>query len=57
MRVAYGLTPASDFDDISSDIEIQNLLRILYNNNISTVDAIIGALAEGKNKVKIKYKK
>ncbi|MCG8448151.1 MAG: peroxidase [Pirellulales bacterium] len=45
-RVAYGLTPKSDFRDISSDPETQQRLKQAYDGDVSLIDPWIGGLAE-----------
>lgn len=47
VRVALGLAPASDYEDISSDPEVSALLRQVYGaGNASQVDLWIAGLAE-----------
>lgn len=45
VRSAYGLTPATDFADISSDREIQRLLELAYED-VDEVDLWTAGLAE-----------
>jgi len=45
LRQAYGLDPVTDFDQISSDPEIQMLLEDLYGD-VNNIDAWVGGLAE-----------
>lgn len=45
VRMAYGLAPAEDFDDISSDPFVQLALAIVYESP-DEVDAWVGGLAE-----------
>ncbi len=45
LRQAYGLSPAADFSDISSDPEIQALLAALYGD-VDNIDPWVGGLAE-----------
>jgi hypothetical protein len=45
VRVAYGLTPVSDFDDISSDPATQAALASVYPD-VDHIDPWVGALAE-----------
>jgi hypothetical protein len=45
IRVAYGLTAAASFADVTSNVEVQNLLASLYGT-IDNIDVWIGALAE-----------
>ncbi|KAJ3116109.1 hypothetical protein HDU96_010403 [Phlyctochytrium bullatum] len=45
-RTAFGLPRAVAWSEITTDTDIQNKLNILYNGNISNLDAIVGALAE-----------
>lgn len=47
-RVAFGLSRATGFDDISSDPAIQDRLYALYGD-IDNVDLWVGALAEDKH--------
>jgi peroxidase len=44
-RIAYGLTPAASFADISSDPVVQNRLATAYTN-VNDIDVWVGALAE-----------
>jgi hypothetical protein len=44
-RVAYGLKPVTDFDEITSDVEVQATLRELYGN-VDNIDLWVGGLAE-----------
>ena len=46
-RLGYGLPPAANYDDISSDPEIQARLEAAYGaGNVDDVDLWVGALAE-----------
>jgi peroxidase len=45
MRIAYGLQPVGDFDQITSDTTVQNQLETAYGN-VNDIDAWVGALAE-----------
>ncbi|MCH7987871.1 MAG: peroxiredoxin [Planctomycetes bacterium] len=45
MRVAYGLQPVEDFDEISSELWVQTALELLYGS-VDEIDAWIGGLAE-----------
>ena len=45
MRIAYGFTPAFDFSDISSDIEVQQKLADAYDS-VDDVDLWVGGLSE-----------
>ena len=47
-RRSLDLKPASEFSDISSNVEIQQRLQKAYNNNIELVDLWVGGLAEDK---------
>jgi len=44
-RIAYGLTPAQSFADISTDVNIQQTLSQLYSS-VDDIDLWVGALAE-----------
>ena len=46
MRVDYGLSPCSDFSDVTSDRVLQKLLAECCDGNIDDVDAWVGMLAE-----------
>ena len=43
---AYGLDPASDFSDVTSDSDLAVLLSTAYGGEIDNLDAHTGALAE-----------
>ncbi|MCA9048502.1 MAG: hypothetical protein KDA89_07220 [Planctomycetaceae bacterium] len=45
VRVSVGLSPVHDFDDITSDTDLQNKLRDLYGS-VDNIDLWIGGLAE-----------
>lgn len=45
LRVAYGLDPVSEFEQISSDSDVQAALRALYED-VDNIDPWVGALAE-----------
>ena len=45
MRIAYGLTPAASFNDVTTNPDILAALQSLYGT-ISKLDAWVGALAE-----------
>lgn len=45
-RTAFGIKPASDFSDISSNTILQNQLAAAYNNNINNIDVWVGLLSE-----------
>jgi peroxidase len=45
-RIEAGLSPASDFSQISSDPEIQERLAKAYDYNIEMIDVWVGGLAE-----------
>ncbi len=45
-RVSLGLAAAGSFADISSDVDIQQLLAQAYGGNIDLVDVWVGGLAE-----------
>jgi hypothetical protein len=45
VRVAYGLSAVEDFDDITSDQEVQQTLEELYGN-VDNIDLWVGAMAE-----------
>ncbi len=45
MRVNLGLSAVSDFDEITSDVELQNKLRDLYGS-VDKIDLWVGGLAE-----------
>ena len=45
VRLALGLTPALDFDDITKNQEVQKRLKSVYGN-VNQVDLWIGALSE-----------
>jgi len=45
-RSAFGLSEYSNFDEITDNIAHQNMLKAAYNNNISQIDAYVGALCE-----------
>jgi hypothetical protein len=45
VRLALGLTPALDFDDITNNQEVQKRLKSVYGN-VNQVDLWIGALSE-----------
>lgn len=46
-RVAYGLTPAASFQDVTNDPEMHALLEQAYAGDVELLDVITGALAEG----------
>ena len=46
-RIALGLEAAQDFDDISSNTEIQNRLRTAYGS-VDNIDVWVGGLAEDR---------
>ncbi len=46
-RTALGLTAVSDFDEITSDPDLQNTLFALYGN-VDDIDAWVGCLAEDR---------
>lgn len=45
VRESYGLTRVDSFDDITSDVEVQNQLESLYGN-VGNIDLFVGLLAE-----------
>ena len=45
VRMAYGLPPAADFDDVSSDIVVQAVLATAYPT-VNDIDPWVGGLAE-----------
>lgn len=45
MRAAYGLPKVTQFDQITSNTDVQNKLRTLYGS-VDRIDAWVGALAE-----------
>ena len=45
VRESYGLTRVDSFDDITSDVEVQNQLESLYGN-VDNIDLFVGLLAE-----------
>ena len=45
VRIAFGLPPASTFDQITSNVEVQERLANVYGN-VEDVDVWIGGLAE-----------
>jgi hypothetical protein len=45
VRVAYGLPAVDDFDDITSNPEVQQVLEELYGN-VDNIDLWVGAMAE-----------
>jgi hypothetical protein len=45
VRVAFGLAPANDFSDITSDLDVQAALRDVYGD-VSKIDVWVGGLAE-----------
>lgn len=45
-RVALGLTPYTDFNQITSDTETAQALKLAYNNDINSVDLWTGGLSE-----------
>jgi hypothetical protein len=45
VRVAYGLRAITDFDEITSDRELQQVLEEVYGN-VNNIDLWVGALAE-----------
>ena len=45
VRESYGLSPVDSFDDITSDLEVQNQLKSLYGN-VDNIDLFVGLLAE-----------
>ncbi len=45
VRDYYGLTRVDSFDDITSDVEVQNQLESLYGN-VDNIDLFVGLLAE-----------
>jgi peroxidase len=45
VRVAYGLPVVQDFDDITSDPELQQVLEEVYGN-VNNIDLWVGGLAE-----------
>ncbi|CAM9342758.1 unnamed protein product [Discosporangium mesarthrocarpum] len=47
-REAYGLERAESFADITGDITIQGLLSGAYGGDVDLIDALAGALAEGR---------
>ncbi len=46
IRLAFGLSPAFSFSDITSDVDLANALAVLYGNDINNVDPWVGMLAE-----------
>lgn len=46
MRLAHGLTSYTTFSNITSNRSIQQLLAIIYNNDINRVEAYVGSFAE-----------
>ena len=46
-REAYGLERVDDFDDITSDVELQNILRDLYGS-VDNIDPFVGGLVEDR---------
>jgi len=45
MRSAYGLSPAADFADVTTDVAAQDSLALLYDD-VGELDAWVGALVE-----------
>lgn len=45
-RAAYNLSRATSFANITSNKELEKKLRDVYDNDISKLDALTGALAE-----------
>lgn len=45
-RTAFGLPPAFNFSDITSDADLQRKLQLMYNYNINDIDVWVGLLAE-----------
>ncbi|MEO1798806.1 MAG: peroxidase family protein [Cyanobacteria bacterium J06629_2] len=45
VRTAYGMPRIADFDEITGDVEVQNLLADLYGD-VDDIDLFIGLLAE-----------
>jgi hypothetical protein len=45
-RVAYGLSPVTSFDQITSNTDVQAKLKQLYNNDVNNIDLWVGGLAE-----------
>lgn len=48
-RVAYGLSSATSFEDVTDDAEMRTLLENAYGGDIELLDAVTGALAEGSS--------
>lgn len=48
LRIAYGLPPVEDFDEISSDPNVENALRNAYGtvDDVDDVDGWIGGISE-----------
>jgi len=46
-RRQIGLTPATDFSDITPDAAVVAKLRAVYNDDIEALDVMIGSFAEG----------
>jgi len=45
-RTAFGITPAFEFNDITSDPILQSKLKSAYNNNVNNIDVWVGLLSE-----------
>ena len=46
LREGLGLSRKESFEDITSDVEIAEKMKKLYNGNVDNVDAFVGGLAE-----------
>jgi hypothetical protein len=48
MRVAYGLSKLTSFNQITANAQVRQSLAALYGSNINNVDMFVGALAEDR---------